>query len=248
MITLIMKLNKHFLPLILFITLQTMISEHVTAQNSVNKSIEFQSRSFATRKVDFSELSGPNVLKKMKLGFSAEDKLNQQELTRVTDSLLAEYDKHWFSTVLYQSVGGFVGSALISVLAVKALNSGDGLAEAAGAAIIGIGAYAIIRPLFTTLLGNSKELKGSFFKTFLVFNGTIILGLALSAGTVDSNLVLPALILTEFTATYLSIRTHYSSLKLRPEYIQKINLSISPSVLKDKQGNLAMGVSLGMGF
>jgi len=89
-----MKLNKHFLPLILFITLQTMISEHVTAQNSVNKSIEFQSRSFATRKVDFSELSGPNVLKKMKLGFSAEDKLNQQELTRVTDSLLAEYDKH----------------------------------------------------------------------------------------------------------------------------------------------------------
>jgi len=98
------------------------------------------------------------------------------------------------------------------------------------------------------LLGNSKELKGSFFKTFLVFNGTIILGLALSAGTVDSNLVLPALILTEFTATYLSIRTHYSSLKIRTDYIQKINLSISPSVLKDKQGNLAMGVSLGMGF
>ena len=160
----------------------------------------------------------------------------ESRLTSIKDSLLVEYGKTRTKTLLYQTVGGFVGSAGITVgylyLATNGFenNSDESLGAGIGlmfkvfyASII----YSFTRPLFINIFGNTDKLEGSYWKTFLIFQFTSyaitgLYGIASSFAKIENrNYLIPIFVLSELTCAYVASKYHTTTLKLRKSYVRK---------------------------
>lgn len=188
----------------------------------------------------------------------------ESRLTSIKDSLLVEYGKTRTKTLLYQTLGGFLGSTLISIGLLYKINEGlsddpdsESLGEFFGALYKSFAVslfYAITRPLLINKFGNTEELEGSYFKTFIVFHSTsyIILSVAaISSKYVeikDKKYIIPIFILSDLTCAYVASKYHTKTLKLRKNYRQELKFSAAPTVIQNYNGNFTLGVGLSLSF
>lgn len=156
-------------------------------------------------------------------------------LTSIKDSLLVEYQKNRTKTMLYQTVGGFLGATLISggflyliTDGFETLRNQETLGDGIGATFSVLYAsllYTFIRPLFIHSFGNTSELVGSYWGTFLAYHSmTYIFGGIFSIGSnyykvMDKNILTILLVSVELTASYVAAKYHTKKIKLRKDYI-----------------------------
>jgi len=192
----------------------------------------------------------------------------KQKLDQIRDSLLVEYDKVRSKKIVYQTIGGFVGTTLISGTVLFFMTDGfetfRNSNESLGAGIasfyslaITYGVYAFVRPAFITTFGNTEEMSGSYFSTFIGYHTiSFILGTAfaysssfvpLNKGAAIVGGVV-GLALIDLIPAYFIANKYKKTLKLRRRYIDNLIVTTSPTLLQTPNGNLTLGAGIRIGF